>query len=68
VRVLGIDDQHLVLPFDWLSAPENHDGSCKPGSVEQVRSQSDDGLDQILFQQGTSNLALSPFAEEGTLR
>lgn len=64
----GIDDEHLVFPVLRLLLSEDEDAGGEAGAVEEIWSESDDGLQQVHAEDFSPNLALLAHAEKGSVR
>ena len=63
----GVADEHLAGGLRLLPDAQDQDARGEACPVEQFRCQADDGLDQVLLEQVSADLALDATSEQGAL-
>jgi hypothetical protein len=64
----GINDQDPIAMLRRLASAENENAGSEPGTVEKVRTETDNGLQQIHLQDRLSDFALFAHAEQGAVQ
>ena len=69
VVAVGVDEQHLAPPFRTFGAfgSQDQDGSGDAGAVEQVRAETDNSVEEVVFDDPAADVPFGAAPEQHTV-